>query len=61
MNIYETIIVGGGPGGLTAAIHLAWHDRNVLLIDRKTGPLFFKPWKTSITFPGIWSPVICAP
>ncbi|MCH9008346.1 NAD(P)/FAD-dependent oxidoreductase [candidate division KSB1 bacterium] len=41
MNIYETIIVGGGPGGLTAAIHLAWHDRKVLLIDRKTGPLFF--------------------
>jgi thioredoxin reductase (NADPH) len=38
---YDTIIVGGGPAGLTAAIHLAWHDRKVLVVDRKTGPLFF--------------------
>ncbi|MFQ5866330.1 MAG: NAD(P)/FAD-dependent oxidoreductase, partial [bacterium] len=41
MAIYDTIIVGGGPAGLSAAIHLAWHDRSVLVIDRKTGPLFF--------------------
>ncbi|MFQ5822902.1 MAG: NAD(P)/FAD-dependent oxidoreductase [bacterium] len=41
MTIYDTIIVGGGPAGLSAAIHLAWHDRSVLVIDRKTGPLFF--------------------
>ncbi len=41
MESYETIVVGGGPAGLTAAIHLAWHDRRVLLIDRRTGPLFF--------------------
>lgn len=38
---YETVIVGGGPAGLTAAIHLAWHGRRVVLIDRRTGPLFF--------------------
>ncbi len=39
--MYEVIIVGGGPAGLTAAIHLAWHNRRALLIDRRTGPLFF--------------------
>ena len=41
MTLYDTLIVGGGPAGLTAAIHLAWHDRKVLVIDRVTGPLFF--------------------
>lgn len=41
MTLYDTLIVGGGPAGLTAAIHLAWHDRQVLVIDRVTGPLFF--------------------
>ncbi|MFQ5649714.1 MAG: NAD(P)-binding protein, partial [bacterium] len=39
--LYETAIVGGGPAGLSAAIHLAWHDRKILVIDRRTGPLFF--------------------
>jgi thioredoxin reductase len=40
-SLYDTLIVGGGPSGLTAALHLAWHDRKVLVIDRVTGPLFF--------------------
>ncbi len=38
---YECIIVGGGPAGLSAAIHLAWHGRKVLVIDRRTGPLAY--------------------
>ncbi|HSS51623.1 MAG TPA: NAD(P)/FAD-dependent oxidoreductase [Thermoanaerobaculia bacterium] len=39
--LYDTLIVGGGPAGLSAAIHLAWHQRKVLVVDRVTGPLFF--------------------
>ena len=37
MEIYHCIIIGAGPGGLQAAIHLARFNRNVLLIDRGGG------------------------
>ncbi len=41
MTLYDTIVVGGGPAGLSAGLHLAWQDRKVLVIDRATGPLFY--------------------
>src|SRR5436305_15164074 len=40
-EIYDTLIVGGGPAGLAAALHLGWQQRKVLVIDRVSGPLFF--------------------
>jgi thioredoxin reductase (NADPH) len=40
-TLYDTLIVGGGPAGLSAGLHLAWHQRKVVVIDRVTGPLFY--------------------
>jgi thioredoxin reductase len=38
--MFDMIIVGG-PTGLSAALHLAFHSRNVLVIDCRTGQLFY--------------------
>jgi thioredoxin reductase (NADPH) len=36
-NDYDCIIIGAGPGGLQAAIHLARYNRKVILIDQGGG------------------------
>ncbi|MDZ7642458.1 MAG: NAD(P)/FAD-dependent oxidoreductase [Desulfurivibrio sp.] len=36
-HVYDCIIIGAGPGGLQAAIHLSRYNRRVVLIDRGGG------------------------
>lgn len=40
-NRYDTIIIGGGPAGSSAAKHLGYHRRRVLVIDRRSSPLYY--------------------
>lgn len=37
---YDALVVGAGPGGGTAALHLARRGLKVLLIDRATLPRY---------------------
>ncbi|MFW9869102.1 MAG: NAD(P)/FAD-dependent oxidoreductase [Candidatus Thorarchaeota archaeon] len=41
VKIHNAIIIGGGPAGVSAALHLAYHERNVLVLDRGTSPMHF--------------------
>jgi len=41
VKTYDTIIIGGGPAGTSAALHLAYHERTVLVLDRGTSPMHF--------------------
>jgi flavin-dependent dehydrogenase len=38
MNVIETIVVGGGPSGASAACALATAGREVILLERSAGP-----------------------
>jgi len=41
--VYDSIIIGAGPGGLQAAIYLARYNRSVLLLDRSGGRTWHAP------------------
>jgi thioredoxin reductase (NADPH) len=41
VKTYDAIIIGGGPAGSSAALHLAYHERKVLVLDRGTSPMHF--------------------
>jgi thioredoxin reductase (NADPH) len=49
-NVYDTLIIGGGPGGLTAAIYLRRFTRNVAVVDKGNGRLRLIP--ISHNYPG---------
>jgi thioredoxin reductase len=38
---YDALIIGGGPAGISAATHLGFHGRKVLVVDRRSSPMFF--------------------
>ena len=38
-NHYDCMIVGGGPAGIAAAMHLGFHERKVLVVDRRSSPM----------------------
>jgi thioredoxin reductase (NADPH) len=49
-QVYDTLIVGGGPGGLTAAIYLRRFTRKVALVDKGNSRLRLIP--VSHNYPG---------
>jgi thioredoxin reductase (NADPH) len=49
-HVYDTLIIGGGPGGLTAAIYLRRFTRNVALVDKGRSRLRLIP--VSHNYPG---------
>lgn len=42
-SVYDCIIIGAGPGGLQAGIHLVRYNRRVLLLDRGGGRTMHAP------------------
>ncbi len=40
-EIYDTLIIGGGPAGIAAAMHLGFHRRKVIIVDRRSSPMLF--------------------
>jgi thioredoxin reductase (NADPH) len=49
---YDTLIIGGGPAGISAAMHLTFHKRNIAIIDRLTSPMNFYTNPVN-NFPGV--------
>jgi thioredoxin reductase (NADPH) len=49
-HVYDTLIIGGGPGGLAAAIYLRRFTRDVALVDKRRSRLRLIP--VSHNYPG---------
>ncbi|HEY0061342.1 MAG TPA: NAD(P)/FAD-dependent oxidoreductase [Telluria sp.] len=49
-KIYDTLIIGGGPGGLTAAVYLRRFRRDIILVDKGHSRLDLIP--VTHNFPG---------
>jgi thioredoxin reductase (NADPH) len=49
-HVYDTLVIGGGPGGLTAAIYLRRFTRNVVVVDKGNSRLCLIP--VSHNYPG---------
>ncbi|MCC6072098.1 NAD(P)/FAD-dependent oxidoreductase [Massilia sp. GCM10020059] len=49
-KIYDTLIIGGGPGGLTAAIYLRRFRRDIVVVDKGNSRLQLIP--VTHNFPG---------
>jgi len=50
LTVFDTLIIGGGPGGLSAAIYLCRFTRNVALVDKGNSRLSWIP--VSHNYPG---------
>jgi thioredoxin reductase (NADPH) len=51
VKMYDAAIIGGGPAGCSAAMHLAYHERSVLVLDRGTSPMHFHT-NSILNYPG---------
>jgi len=51
-SVYDTMVIGGGPAGVSAALHLSFHSRKVLIVDRLSSPMIFHTNPVN-NFPGI--------
>ncbi len=40
-KVLDALIIGGGPAGVSAALHLGFHRRQVAIIDRRSSPMHF--------------------
>jgi thioredoxin reductase (NADPH) len=49
-QVYDTLVIGGGPGGLTAGVYLRRFTRNVALVDKGRSRLRLIP--VSHNYPG---------
>jgi thioredoxin reductase (NADPH) len=49
-HVFDTLVIGGGPGGLTAAIYLRRFTRNIIVVDKGNSRLGLIP--VSHNYPG---------